>query len=195
MSPTPPRWAESVLALLLEPRHREAVTGDLLEAYCDTVVASRGRRGADRWYVRQVAGFAWRANALWVCLFSAAAIARTSLDWLVPTQDFQLRSSFSTTVAFGILLCAGCRAAWRSQSIYAGALAGGMTTAMAAVIDVVGTAILLACWHDAATRAAIDQSGGLAEALTLPVTLVVPGVLLGTLGGVVGGAVAHLARR
>ncbi len=194
MRPTPPQWAESVLALLLEPRHRQAVTGDLLEAYRDSIVPSRGQRGADRWYVRQVAGFAWRTNRLWVWLFSASYITRMAFDWLAPPQDFHLRSWLSTTAGFGILLCAGCHAAWRSQSIGAGALAGVTTTAMAAIVDALGTTVLLAFWHDAATRAAIEHSGGLAEALSLPVMLVLPGLLLGTLGGVVGGAAARLAR-
>ena len=61
----PPRWAETILRLLLKPVDRECVSGDLLEEYRDSIRPARGRWGADVWYVRQVAGFAWRAG--WVC--------------------------------------------------------------------------------------------------------------------------------
>jgi hypothetical protein len=50
----PPRWAESLLRMLLAPEDRDSVSGDLLEEYRESIVpALRGK--ADGWYVRQVA--------------------------------------------------------------------------------------------------------------------------------------------
>src|SRR4029453_7961224 len=74
---TPPRWAETIFRFLLAPHDRETVSGDLLEEYRESVYPARGRCRADAWYVRQVAGFAWRENRSWAGLFSAAFIART----------------------------------------------------------------------------------------------------------------------
>lgn len=153
-----------------------------------------GRRKADRWYVTQVVGFAWRANRLWAILFGASFVARTALDWLVPTRDFHTRSTVSTEVGVGILLCAGFWAAWRSGSLRAGALAGIATTLIAAMISLAGAASLLAIWHDRQTLAAIQGSGGLEEVFTLPVTMIIPGACLGTLGGMFGGAARRIAR-
>lgn len=65
---TPPRRAEAVLRALLAPQDRETVSGDLLEEYRESVHPVYGPRRADLWYVTQVAGFARRANRLWVAL-------------------------------------------------------------------------------------------------------------------------------
>jgi hypothetical protein len=48
---------------------------------------------------------------------------------------------------------------------------------------------LLAIWHDPRTIAAIAGSGGLSEALFLPVWLVIPGVVIGGVGGILGAGV------
>lgn len=63
-SAMPPRWAERLLRLLLAPEDREAVPGDLLEEYRESVRPARGRRVADFWYVTQVLGFAWHSDWL-----------------------------------------------------------------------------------------------------------------------------------
>ena len=192
MTNMPPQWAESVLQLLLEPEDYQTVSGDLLEKYREDVVPARGQSAADRWYVKQIAGFAWRDLRLWAALFSGAFIARTAVDWFVPTTEFYTRSTVSTAVAATILLAVGFRAAWRSDSIQSGAFAGVGTTILAALINALGTAALLALWHDPATLAAIQGSGGLAEVFTLPWTLIIPGAVLGLVGGLFGGAARKL---
>jgi len=96
-------------------------------------------------------------------------------------------------VSAGILLCAGFWAAWRSHSLWAGALAGVVTSLIAAIVSVIGAASLFAIWHDPQTLAAIQGSGGLEEVFTLPAMMVVPGALLGALGGLCGGAVRRVA--
>jgi hypothetical protein len=70
------------------------------------------------------------------------------LDWLVaPTTDFHSRSEVSTALVVAILLASGFGAAWRSGSFAAGAAAGIATTAIAAALDIGGTAALLAIWR------------------------------------------------
>jgi hypothetical protein len=162
------------------------VTGDLLEEYRKSIHPKHGRRLADRWYARQVAGFALRANWFWAFLLSASFIARTAFDWFVPAQNFYYRSTVTTVVAASILLSAGFRAAWQSSLLRAGSIAGIATTVFSGVISMIGTASLLAIRHDASTIAAIQGSGGLAEVFTQPLMLIIPGTVLGTIGGTIG---------
>ena len=190
---TPPAWADALLRTLLPVRDRDTVSGDLLEEYRSSVLPSRGRAAADRWYLVQVSRTVWRATWIWGMAFAAAGVGRGALDWLSPTTDFALRSSISTGVGVGLLLLAGMHAGWRSGSFESGAVAGVITTAIAAVLCAGGTAVILGLWHDSATWAAVEGSGGLEEALVLPVLLIVPGLVVGATGGVIGGFARRLA--
>ena len=187
---TPPQWAEDVLRIALGAREFDNVSGDLLEEYRECIRPLRGARRADQWYVRQVLGFVWRRARWWAMLFAGAFVARTALDWFVPTADFHTRSTLSTFSGAGILLMASVCAAWRSGSIAVGPLIGVATAAAAAPMAIAGAAILLALRHDPMTLAAIQGSGGLAEVFTLPLTMVVPAIVLGVAGGLLGAA-AH----
>ena len=191
---TPPVWAESILRVVLKRTDFDSVSGDLLEEYREVVYPARGRDGADRWYVAQVVGFGMRSFAVWGVLFGAAAVARGALDQFVPTQDFALRSAVSTYVGVGILLVTGFWSAWRSGSFAAGTLAGVVAATVGAVISISGSTVMLALFHDPQTLAAIDASGGLGEAFTLPITMIVPGLILGTLGGAMGAAANRTLR-
>jgi hypothetical protein len=186
----PPRIAEAVLRLVLPPQDRETVSGDLLEEYRECVYPQRGRFRADVWFIGQIAGFLHRSNQLWAALLGAATIARTAIDWLAPTVDFHSRSTVSTILTIGVLSLAGFSAAWRSRSPWTGAFAGIVSAATAAGIAVAGTIVLLVALllhnPDGTIFAAIRGSGGLPEALTLPVLLIIPGAFLGALGGVAG---------
>ena len=188
----PPRWAEAALRLLLAPADRESVPGDLLEAYRDTIVPSRGPAAADRWYLQQVAGFAWRSLWVWIVLIAAADMWRISVDWFVPTSDFKLRSAITTFTAVTLFSAAGFAAAWRARSIAAATLAGFVTSTATALLSVAGALLLLAIWHDPGTLAAIQGSGGLAEALTLPPMTVVAATILATMAGAAGRGLAAL---
>jgi hypothetical protein len=194
MSDTPPRWAEIALRLLLTPEDGETVSGDLLEHYREHVRPTRGWLRADLWYLRQVAGFAWRTNGLWAVLWGAAFLVRTAFDWLLPTTDFQLRSTISTILSFAILISAGSWAAWRTRSVAAGPMAAVITLLIGEVITSVGAIVLLVIWHDPATFAAIDSSGGLSEVFTLPLVLLAPAAVVGALGGLFGSAARRYAR-
>jgi hypothetical protein len=168
------------------------VSGDLLEQYRDSIYPARGRRGADAWYCAQVLGFVLRDIRLWAALFAAAFAARTTLDWLAPTTDFHFRSEVSTALAVVIVLASGFSVSWRSGSFVAGAAAGAATTALAAILSFASTSILFAIWHDPATIAAINGSGGLEEALVLPHLLILPGMVFGGIGGLLGATAKRL---
>jgi len=187
----PPRWAEGLLWLLVKPEDRESVSGDLLESYRDSIRPSRGRSVADTWYVLQVAGFLWRATWPWAAMISAAFLARTAYDWLVPTTYFATRAAVSTWSGVSMLFVVGAWAAWRSRSFVAAPLVAAMTSQIAALMSVTGAAVLLAIWHDAETQRAIVGSGGLGEVFALPFMMIIPAVIVGS----VGGAVASLGNR
>ncbi len=129
---------------------------------------------------------------LWAVLFAAAFVARTALDWFAPTTDFHFRSQVSTALAVAIVLASGFSIAWRSGSFAAGAVAGAATTALAAVLSFASTCILFAIWHDPATIAAMYGSGGLEEALVLPLLLILPGAAVGGIGGLLGATTKRL---
>ena len=189
MMPSPPNWAEALLRVFVKRADFDCVSGDLLEAYRDTVHPVRGQLAADAWYVTQVLGFVIRGVRLSATLFAAAFLTRTALDWLVPPLDFHARSTASTLLGVGLLLATGLRASRRSGSLLAGTLTGVATTAIAAIVSVVGAAILLAIWHGAGTMAAIRASGGLGEVFELPIMMILPGAVLGALGGMVGATI------
>jgi hypothetical protein len=184
----PPVWAETILRAVLKRSDFDSVSGDLIEEYRDTVYPARGRAAADRWYVAQVFGFVMRNVGLWGALFGGAFLARTALDWFVPTQDFSVRSAISSYVGMSLLLLTGFWSAWRSGSFVAGTLSATFAAIIGALVSVVGAAAMLAVFHDQQTLAAIEGSGGLAEVLSLPIMMIVPGLILGTLGGALGAA-------
>ena len=109
----PPRWAETLLRVLLRADDAETVSGDLLEEYRVRVDSGIRRSAVDLWYVRQMLGFAWRAHIVWAALLGAAFAVRTAFDWFVPTTDFHLRASALTAITAGIFVAAGFSAAWR----------------------------------------------------------------------------------
>ena len=179
----PPAWAEAILRMVLPPRHRESVTGDLLEEYRESVLPARGPSAADSWYVRQTGGFVLRVTWWWGALSAAAVIARDAFDWFVPPETFQARASASTYTAVALFLVAGFFTAWRSRSLGAGVLAGITTGVISALFAWAGSLIMLGLWHDERTLRAIERSGGLSELLTQPILVVLPGTIVATLGG------------
>ena len=53
----PPAWMEAILNSLLDEQHREAVSGDLYEEFCDEMFPSLGATRARFWYMRQILSF------------------------------------------------------------------------------------------------------------------------------------------
>lgn len=185
-NPAPPEWAERVLHAFLSQRAFESVSGDLLEEYRDTVFPARGRRGADAWYLSQVIGYAWRSAGLWATLFAASFLVRTAIDWRLPTTDFHLRSTVSTSLGLGIFLLAGFWAGSRTGSIRAAAIVGLVTAGLAVPLQLLGDVLLITLWHDPVTLSAIRGSGGLGEVFTLPLITVLPCALVSAVGGMFG---------
>src|SRR5438552_1362536 len=138
MTQNPPRWADAILRLSLKTTDRETVSGDLLEEYRAAIVPARGKASANAWYVRQVAGFVWRATWVWAVLFSGAFVARQAWDFLVPTHDFVFRSQLTTYAAVALLAGSAFWAAWRSGSFVAGLVITIVMTQIAAVLSVAG---------------------------------------------------------
>lgn len=68
-----PAWAETLLRLLLPPKDRETVSGDLLEECRETIIRTLGP-AANRWYLRQVGSFLLRASWLWGAVLGAALL-------------------------------------------------------------------------------------------------------------------------
>ena len=189
---TPPSWAELALRAFLTERDFESVSGDLLEEYRENIYGNRGRLRADVWYVVQVFGFAWNNVGVWAGIFAVTFLARTAMDWHMPTGDFQTRSTVSTLVALGIFIITGFWAGSRSGSYIAGGVVGLAIATLALPIQLAGAVLLLAGWHDQSVLAAISGSGGLAEVFTMPLITVLPGLMFGTIGGVLGAKTRRL---
>ena len=185
---TPPAWAEAILRSVLKPSDFDTVSGDLLEEYREAVYPARGPDAADRWYVVQVFGFVVRSVGVWGALFGGAFLARTALDWFVPTQDFSVRSAVSTYLGMTLLLGTGFWSAWRSGSLLSGTFSAIVAALIGAMVSIVGTVGMLALFHDQQTLAAIEGSGGLSEVFSFPIMMVIPALILGTLGGALGAA-------
>jgi len=210
----PPRWAEALLRLLLPSDHAETVSGDLLEEYRETVVPSRGRRRADAWFVRQVAGFAWRAT--WLPLMIGLAIG-TGLGILnlvetarSPLADDDAGAMLLWVVALlGVWSVAACVATWRSErfvdAVKAGTIVGVMTIFAFHVASIVRVNMFLDLirhrgdWQNLVARfngsgfrslrtyANYEYVKGTPMAIAL-------GAIAGSISGAIGGVVSVVAR-
>lgn len=190
----PPRWAEAILRLLLKPEDRESVSGDLLEEYRETIVPALGL-GADRWYVRQVASFLFRASGAWGAFLGAALVIRYLFDTLVPPTDYKMRATILTYTVIAACLLTGGNAAWQGRSMRAGILISISAATIGALISIVGSGVMLAIWHDPATLDAWRRSGGLDEALIdVPLKIVAIGAILGSGGALFGKGMAVALR-
>ena len=188
----PPRWAESLLRVFLKPCDFESVSGDLLEQYRDSIFPARGQLRANLWYAMQVLTFVSPGARLFAALFSAQFLVRTALDWFRPPADFHFRSTVSTSVGVATLVVAGFWAAWRSNSPVTSAIAGSLTAGIASIASIIGSALMLAIWHDPQTMAAIRGSGGFGEVVSLPLFMFLPGALFGAFGGAASAGLKRL---
>lgn len=83
----PPRWADVLLRTCLNTEEAETESGDLLEAYRDSICPARGRWRADFWYVRQVVGYVLRARGMvlrnWLLLGLTLCVLTIVVDVLL----------------------------------------------------------------------------------------------------------------
>ena len=186
----PPRWAVLLLDRLLAPQDRSTIAGDLLEEYRDARIDALGRRGADRWYVRQVASIWWRLSAPWGVAFAIAATIRMLFDVFAPPPltGWGPRSAASTWAAISLRLAAGCYAAWKTGQVSTGVLTTAAATAIGFLLGQMATALATGLTFDTN-----NPAGRLEDFALIPIVLVVT-VILGFAGGLVGVALRYASR-
>jgi hypothetical protein len=83
----PPRWADALLRISLNPQEAETESGDLLEAYRDSIYPLRGRWRANLWYVRQILGYVLRARGMklrnWLLVSLTFCVVTTTFTFLM----------------------------------------------------------------------------------------------------------------
>ena len=184
MRETPPAWADAWLRLVLPVRDRDTVSGDLMEEYREHVRPRTSQLAADVWYVGQVGRFAWRIAA-WGMILAALFISRTAFDWISPTTNFAPRAELTTFTMSATLLVIGASSTLRASSIKVGIVATAMALMLSAMLCTIATAVMFWTWKSPELVAAIEGSGGLTEAFTLPILLIVPGTLIGAIGATI----------
>ncbi len=186
----PPRWAESLLRMLLPAEDRDSVSGDLLEEYRESVLPALGPR-ARGWYVRQVAGYVLRKAWMWGAFVAAVLVTRYLFDTLAPVRYTPgVVHPRSAIMSYGLIatfaLASGWQA-WRSGHLASGVVVAFATAAIGGALSAAGTVACLAIWHDPETLMAVQSSGGLSEALWgVPFLLVPIGLITGATGAIAG---------
>jgi hypothetical protein len=192
----PPRWAAALLPLLLRADDAETVTGDLIEEYRDTVYPSSGRWRANAWFVRQVAGFAWRAAWVWGLLIAAFISGRFMLDTFAPPASYSARSFFTTWSSILLYLSTACWAARRTGRARTGVLVAVAAHAIGWIANAaVTTAIVVGVIRNQPEMLRVfHDTGGWGEQWFLPLMLLPFVLVLGCAGGVFGKALAGRTR-
>lgn len=183
-----PAWMESLLRLLMDPVSAETVYGDLIEEYRDSVCLRKGRRGADLWFLRQIAGFAWRSTIPGSLILAVLVAGRFALDTFAPPPDFGLRSAVSTWSAVAMYVIVAFLAARRTHHVRTGMFAAVSTHVIAHTMSIVVTIFLFfsVISRDPAMLRSFYQTGGWEEVWTLPLIIVPIVVALGSIGGAAG---------
>jgi hypothetical protein len=194
----PPRWAESLLRMMLAPKDRDSVSGDLLEEYRTSIVPSLGG-GANRWYIRQAVGYVLRQTWMWGALVAVILVTRHLFDSLTPIHYTPHVVPFRGAVTSWTLIAAVSLGpawqTWRSGHLRSGFVQVVATAMLGGVLTCAGTLACLAIWHDPATLLAIQNSGGIDEATWgMPVLLLPIGLTFGVPGAIAGRAAAACYR-
>ncbi len=201
MSERPPVWAEALLRVLLPPRDRETVSGDLLEEYRDSVRPARGRVRANVWYVGQIAGYLWRdARVLGLVLLGAWVVSGflpripVVLGADVFTRGgFWLMLATALTPPTLVMLAAGARASWRAQSAWTGLVMGFFVSLCFAVMMLIAYVIGVALSQPQLLRFAFTPESLRAVALMLAMTTGT-GTAVAALGGFAGAAARRVVQ-
>ncbi len=180
----PPRWMESLLRLLLDPVNAETVSGDLIEEYRESIYPRKGKRRADLWFLRQVAGFAWRSAFVGAVILAILVSGRFAYDTFAPPADWGPRSAFSTWSSMAMYLFVGFWAARRTRLVRTGMLIAVSTHLIAHVLSIVVTVVLFfaVIRHDSAMLTLFYQTGGWGEQWALPLMALPIVFALGSIG-------------
>jgi len=170
-----------MLRMFLRADEAETESGDLLEAYRDSIYPIRGRRLADLWFIRQVGSYFVRATAGWGVLFGLLWV-EGPFRMLLAGRDWFGGDIEQKVIATGIFLLAA-RRAWRSQQVRAGILLAIGIAFAGGVIWILGVVVQWARW---------DLSIGPIESLRrnfdwrpvfiVPALSIAAGAILGTAG-------------
>jgi hypothetical protein len=180
----PPRWMESLLRLLLDPVNAETVSGDLIEEYRESIYPRKGKWRADLWFLRQVAGFAWRSAFLAAVVLAIFVSGRFAYDAFSPPADWGPRSAFSTWSSIAIYLLVGFWAARRTCLVKTGMLIAVCTHLIAHALSITVTVVLFfaVIRQDSAMLTLFYQTGGWGEQLALPLMVLPIVFALGSTG-------------
>jgi len=191
--PRPPRWAVAILPLLLRSDEAETVSGDLIEEYRDAVHPASGRWRANLWFVRQVAGFAWRAAAPWGLLLAAFMSGRFMLDTFAPPASYSTRSFFTTWSAILLYVLAAAWASRRTRRAVTGVVVALGVHAIGWTVNAaITTAIFFGVIrHEPAMQSLFQQTGGWGEQWLLPLMMLPFVFVLGSIGGITGRSIAR----
>jgi hypothetical protein len=191
-SAQPPRWAAALLESLLPSGEAETVVGDLIEEYRDAVLPARGRRQANIWFVRQVAGFAWRAPVVWGLVVAAFIAGRFLLDTFAPPASYAQRSFFTTWSSILLYLLAGAWGGRRTGRARAGIIVAVCAHAIGWAVSaaITGAIFVGVIRNDAAMLNLFRETGGWGEEWLLPLMLLPFVLVLGLVGGVCGRSLA-----
>jgi len=127
----PPALPHALLPLLVRVDAREAVCGDLLEEYREARVPALGRRRADLWYWRQVAGV-WLRAYWWLAVPFALVLGIHDLfnSFRAPSGASYLdglpalvRVPISPLAGVGVFALAGACGSWRTRQWEGGLVA------------------------------------------------------------------------
>jgi hypothetical protein len=114
-------------------------------------------------------------------------VIRYLFDTLVPTTDYVSRSVPMSRFIIAVSFLGAASTSVRTHSLSAGLIVGTLGGALGGAISIVGTALLLAIWHDADTLREWQRSGGIDEALiAVPMIMVLVGVVMGAAGALCG---------
>ena len=186
MNSHPPLWAQSLLEDLVAPRFRDGIVGDFLEEYREVQVPQRGQDGADAWYVRQVLLFLWRAARWWGLALGGTIVVRGAFDIYLPTDDYYMRSVWTTYGALAIYAACGIRAGWYYRRVLSGTIIGVTAAGIASIVGFAPALLFMAGLGDEE-----NTYTGLSQALDVPVPLLlVLGAVLGAVGAAIGSATA-----
>lgn len=162
----PPSWAESLLASIVAPGSRDGILGDLLEEYREVQVPQRGQDAAGAWYIRQVLLFLWRAARWWGLALGGVIVGRGMFDIYLPTDDYYMRSVWTTYGVFSVYFASGMRAGWSYGRVLSGTVTGIAAGGIASVIGFAPALLLLVGLGDEE-----NTYRGLSQALDVPVPL------------------------
>jgi hypothetical protein len=135
----------------------------------------------------QVAMVVLRDSWRWGAILGGALIIRYLLDTLAPPTDYVIRAQALTYTVMAIPLVASFVTASRTHSMAHGVLIALSAAVIGALLSIIGSALMLAVWHDPATLDAWQQSGGLNEAFKdVPLKVVALGAVFGMTGAALG---------